>query len=103
MHDEKISPIHVNGTRKTLKLLTGSRFQWFAIDPGTKGFFGTGGGNYSFINGQYTENIEFFSRDSSRVGASLSFNGKVVDGNWHHSGKSSKGDDIYEVWSRINQ
>ena len=30
------------GPRKTLKLLTGSRFQWVAINPQTKQFFGTG-------------------------------------------------------------
>jgi hypothetical protein len=98
-----IVKIHQTGPRKTLKILTGKRFQWVAINPETREFFGTGGGNYTFANGKYTENIEFFSRDSSRVGASLSFDGKVVDGEWHHSGKSSRGDDIYEVWGRINR
>lgn len=33
------------GARKTLKLLTGSRFQWAAINPETKQFSGTGGGH----------------------------------------------------------
>ncbi len=101
--DGTISPIMQTGPRKTLKILTGNRFQWVAINPATKEFFGTGGGNYTFKNGEYTENIEFFSRDNTRVGASLSFSGKLEDGNWHHSGKSSKGDDIYEVWTRINK
>jgi hypothetical protein len=86
--------------RKTLKVLTGTKFQWAAINAETKEFFGTGGGSYTFINGKYTENIEFFSRDNSRVGASLSFDGKLVDGNWHHSGLSSIGNPIYEVWSK---
>lgn len=32
------------------------------------------------------------------------FDGKLVDGNWHHSGRSSTGNPIYEVWSReVNQ
>ena len=93
-------PIHQTGTRKTIKILTGTRFQWAAIDPGTKQFMGTGGGTYSFANGKYTEHIEFFSRDSSRTGSSLSFDGKLENGDWHHSGLSSKGDLIYEVWSR---
>lgn len=88
--------------RKTLKLLTGSRFQWMAINPVTKEFFGTGGGTYTFVNGKYTETIEFFSRDSTRVGASLQFDGKVDGDNWQHSGKSSKGEDLNEVWSREN-
>jgi len=89
--------------RKTLKVLTGSRFQWAAINAETKEFFGTGGGSYTFEKGKYTEKIEFFSRDNSRVGASLSFDGKLVDGNWHHSGLSSTGNPIYEVWTKENQ
>lgn len=98
----KIVDIHQTGPRKTLKMLTGGRFQWFAINPETKQFSGTGGGTYTFENGKYTENILFFSRDNSRVGASLEFDGKLVDDNWHHSGLSSKGDKIYEVWGRVN-
>jgi hypothetical protein len=101
MQDGKLTPIHQTGTRQTYKLLTGTRFQWAAIDPGKKEFSGTGGGTYTFKNGKYTEAIEFFSRDSSRVGASLTFDGKLENGEWHHSGKSSKGDPIYEIWSRV--
>lgn len=86
--------------RKTLKVLTGTKFQWAAINAETKEFFGTGGGSYTFVNGKYTENIEFFSRDNNRVGASLSFDGKLVEGNWHHSGLSSAGNPIYEVWTK---
>ncbi|AKD05869.1 hypothetical protein PKOR_20645 [Pontibacter korlensis] len=88
------------GPRKTLKILSANRFQWIAFNTATKEFFGTGGGTYTATNGKYTENIEFFSRDSSRVGASLSFNFKVQDGKWQHSGKSSTGKDINEVWER---
>lgn len=95
-----VTPIHRTGTRKTVKILSGTRFQWAAIDPGTKQFMGTGGGTYTFKDGKYTENIEFFSRDSSRVGSSLSFDGKLEAGDWHHSGLSSRGEPIYEVWSR---
>lgn len=100
MQEGKLQTIHQSGTRKTVKLLTGSKFQWVAIDPAAKGFYGTGGGRYTFENGKYTEHIEFFSRDNNRVGAALEFTGKVENGDWHHSGKSSNGSDIYEVWSR---
>lgn len=100
MQDGTLQPIHQRGTRKTVKILSGTRFQWAAIDPGTKEFMGTGGGRYSFDGGKYTEHIEFFSRDSSRVGSSLTFTGSVTNGDWHHSGLSSRGDSIYEVWSR---
>ena len=88
--------------RKTLKLLSATRFQWMAINPATKEFFGTGGGTYSFIKGKYTEQIEFFSRDSSRVGASLTFDGSVKDGIWNHSGKNSRGEPLDEVWTKEN-
>jgi hypothetical protein len=88
------------GARKTIKLLSGKRFQWAAINTDTGEFFGTGGGEYSFNGGKYTEHIEYFSRDSSRVGLSLHFDGKVEGKNWHHSGKSSKGDPINEIWSK---
>ncbi|WP_039053105.1 hypothetical protein [Sphingobacterium sp. T2] len=88
------------GNRKTLKLLIDGYFQWFAINPAEKGFYGTGGGNYTFQDGKYQENILFFSRDNSRVGVTLTFDGKIEEGQWHHSGKSSKGDPIYEIWSR---
>ena len=88
-----------NRPRKTMKMLSGTRFQWIAYNTETKEFMGTGGGVYTTIDGEYTENIEFFSRDDSRVGAHLKFNYSLIDGNWHHSGLSSKGDPIHEIWS----
>jgi hypothetical protein len=89
------------GPRKTLKFLSKSRFQWVAFNSETREFFGTGGGTYTLENGKYTEHIDFFSRDDTRVGASLSFDYKVEDGDsWHHSGLSSKGDPIYEIWKK---
>jgi hypothetical protein len=101
--DGKMGPISL-GMRRTLKLLSGTRFQWAAINIETGEFSGTGGGTYTFKDGKYTENIEFFSRDDSRVGASLSFDGKVDEKkDWHHSGLSSKGDKIYEVWTRLKE
>lgn len=87
------------GARKTMKILSGTYFQWIAYNSETGDFRGTGGGNYTTNDGQYTEIIKFFSRDSNRVGAELVFNYELKDGEWHHSGKSSKGDPIYEIWS----
>lgn len=91
------------GARKTLKILSATRFQWMAINPGTKEFSGTGGGTYTFKEGKYTENIEFFSRDSSRVGASLSFDGSVSNNVWTHKGINSRGEPLHEEWTRENQ
>ncbi|WP_036380568.1 hypothetical protein [Muricauda sp. MAR_2010_75] len=98
--DGEIVMRDTSGPRKTMKILSGTRFQWIAYNIETKQFMGTGGGTYTTINGKYTENIDFFSRDDTRVGASLQFNYELVDNDWHHSGLSSKGQPIYEVWSK---
>lgn len=87
------------GARRTVKILSGGRFQWIAFNSETKEFSGTGGGTYTAMDGKYVENITFFSRDDSRVGASLSFDFEVKDGEWHHSGMSSTGSPIYEIWT----
>lgn len=87
------------GARRTIKILSGGRFQWVAFNSETKEFSGTGGGTYTAVDGKYTENITFFSRDNSRVGASLGFDYQVIDGEWHHSGLSSTGNPIYEIWT----
>lgn len=99
MNNGEMQPMQ-RSARKTLKLLSGSRFQWMAINPETREFFGTGGGTYSFKNGRYTENIEFFSRDSTRVGASLSFDGTVSGNTWTHKGNNSRGEPLHEEWTR---
>lgn len=88
------------GARKTLKLLTGSRFQWAAINPQTKQFSGTGGGSYVLKDGKYTETIDFFSRDNGRVGRSLTFEATTSGNEWRHTGQSSTGGKVDEVWSR---
>jgi len=97
--DGEIQSRDTNRPRKTMKILSGTRFQWIAYNTETKQFSGTGGGTYTTEHGKYTENIEFFSRDDSRVGASLEFDYEIVDGAWHHSGLSSRGQPLYEIWS----
>ena len=97
--DGKTQLRDTSGPRKTMKILSGTRFQWIAYNTQTKQFMGTGGGTYTTIDGEYTENIEFFSKDDSKVGLSLKFNFELKDGKWHHSGSSSKGDPIHEIWS----
>lgn len=99
MQDGEIRKRDTDRPRKTMKILSGTRFQWIAYNTETKEFMGTGGGTYTTLDGKYTEHIEFFSRDNERVGASLEFNYELKNGDWHHSGLSSKGKSIYEVWS----
>jgi hypothetical protein len=90
----------VPGARRTMKILSGTRFQWIAYNTETKEFFGTGGGTFLTQNGKYTENIEFFSRDNSRVGNRLEFDFAIDGGTWNHKGLSSKGEPIDEIWTR---
>ena len=87
------------GERKTMKILSGTRFQWIAYHTGTGDFMGTGGGTYTAVNGKYVENIEFFSRNKDRVGASLEFEFKIDGNEWHHSGLNSRGEPLYEMWT----
>ena len=99
IRNDEMQSIDTSRPRKTMKILSGTRFQWIAFNTETKQFRGTGGGSYTTKDGKYTENIEFFSRDNSRVGASLKFNFELILGDWRHSGKTSKGDPLNEVWS----
>ena len=68
----------VDGPRKTMKLLSGKRFQWIAYNTETKQFMGTGGGTYTTKNGVYSENIEFFSRDNTKTGLRLKFDFDLI-------------------------
>ncbi|PIB28509.1 DUF4488 domain-containing protein [Maribacter sp. 4G9] len=88
--------------RKTLKFLLDGRFQWIAYQTETMAFSGTGGGSFTSVDGVYTENIEFFSRDNNRVGANLEFNYEIKGDDWHHTGNNSRGEPMYEIWSRRN-
>lgn len=98
--DGKTTERDTTSPRKTMKILSGTRFQWIAYDTSTKQFMATGGGSYTTEDGNYKESIEFFSRDDSRVGMELVFQYHLMDGAWHHSGRSSKGDPINEIWRK---
>ncbi|MDG1571242.1 hypothetical protein OZ410_02870 [Robiginitalea sp. M366] len=88
-----------NTPRKTLKFLMDGYFQWIAYNTETMAFMGTGGGRYAAVDGAYTELIRFFSRDDSRVGAELNFEYERMGNDWHHKGKNSRGEPMYEIWS----
>jgi hypothetical protein len=85
--------------RKTMKILIDGFFQWIAFNTETFKFSGSGGGEYETIDGKYIEIIQYFSRDDSRVGAELDFNYEIKNEDWLHTGLSSKGKPINEVWS----
>ena len=88
--------------RKTMKVLIDGFFQWIAFNTETFKFSGSGGGEYETVDGKYIEIIQYFSRDDSRVGAELDFNYEVKNKDWYHSGFSSKGNPINEVWTIRN-
>ena len=90
----------ISKPRKTMKFLKNGNFQWIAFNTETFQFFGSGGGTYSAKNGIYKENIQFFSRNNKSVGRILPFNYSLKGVDWHHSGKSSKGNPIYEIWTQ---
>lgn len=92
----------VNRPRKTMKILSGTRFQWIAYNTESKQFMGTGGGTYTTINGEYKESIDFFSRDDSKAGIELKFDYDIIDNEWNHQGFSSKGDPLHEIWIKRN-
>lgn len=86
--------------RKTVKVMSGTRFQWIAMNSQTGQFFGTGGGTYTYDGGIYTETILFFPRNPDRIGAYLSFKADVNNSVWVHSGNSSTGTPIKEIWQK---
>ena len=89
--------------RKTMKILIDGFFQWIAFNTETFKFSGSGGGEYETLDGKYIEIIQYFSRDDSRVGAVLDFNYEIKNKDWYHSGLSSKGNPINEVWTIRNK
>lgn len=91
---------NTSGPRKTMKILSGTRFQWIAYNIESKEFMGTGGGTYTTENGKYSETIEFFSKDNSRVGLTLKFYYTLQNSIWKHMGLSSKSEPINEIWSK---
>tara|TARA_A100000164_G_scaffold366702_1_gene387862 strand:+ start:59 stop:715 length:657 start_codon:yes stop_codon:yes gene_type:complete len=92
----------VSKPRKTMKFLKNGYFQWIAFNTETFQFFGSGGGLYNAENKTYTENIEFFSRNNKSVGRILPFQYSIDGNDWHHQGRSSKGNPMHEIWTRRN-
>jgi hypothetical protein len=89
---------------RTIKLLSGTRFQWATWDQKKGDFVGTGGGSYETMDGYYTENLEFFSRDSIRVGQSITFGCEIKGDTWHHEEYAgSRGLQINEIWVRMKK
>jgi hypothetical protein len=100
MTDEGERRRDLTGPRKTMKFLIDGHFQWIAFNTASFQFFGSGGGTYTATEGVYTEHIDYFSRDNTRVGASLPFQYLQKGNDWYHKGNSSKGVPMHEIWTK---
>jgi hypothetical protein len=65
--DGKTQSRDISGPIKTMKILSGKRFQRISYNTETNQVLGAGGGFYSTTNNEYIENTEFFSTDDSKV------------------------------------
>ncbi len=95
---------HLKKHHNKLKILSGTRFQWVEYNGKKNEFVACGGGTYSYAQQTYTENLEFFSADSTVVGKDITFT-CLQDGNeWVHREKLARGSDealgVDEIWSR---
>ncbi len=86
--------------RRTMKVLSGSRFHWIAYNVKDKQFINAGGGDYIAKDGKYTEHIEFFTKTPESVGKTVSFQYSFVNGDWRHKGEKSTGGPMDECWSK---
>ncbi len=99
--DQGESRRRIDVPRITMKMLLDGHFQWIAFNKETFEFSGTGGGKYIADNtGSYIEQIEFFSRNSGRVGAKLPFKYNIKGNDWFHQGNSSNGEPMHEIWTK---
>jgi hypothetical protein len=86
--------------RRTMKVLSGTRFHWIAYNVQTKEFMNAGGGSYTARDGKYTEHIDFFTKTPESIGKTLAFQYSFVNGDWRHKGEKSTGGPLDECWSR---
>lgn len=97
--DGMTESIDTGDARKTLKMLSGTRFQSIEYNSQSGELYGTTAGTYTAISAKYIENIEVYSRDISKVGVSLGFDYQIASGDWTYSGQSMEGELINEMWA----
>jgi len=86
----------IKGPLKTLKILSGTLFQCVTFNTETNEFLGCYGGRYTYKDGKYTERIQFYWKNSEKVGTSVSFDASVDNDTWTIKQGSSK----KEEWTR---
>jgi hypothetical protein len=87
-----------------LKMLTADRFIWVIYDSKTKLVALSMGGSYSLQGSNYTETVEFYLPEGMKVylGKEQVFTIRVEGDRLYQSGKLSDGQNIEEIWQRVN-
>ncbi len=88
---------------KMTKLVSGGRWIWTIVIDGR--IVAAAGGNYTFKDDVFTENVTFVASDSHKhlVGKSFAYPLKIEDGKWHLQGtfKLDEGEMVIdEIWER---
>lgn len=82
-----------------VKILADGHFMFAFFDKDQQSFFSCGGGEYAYEDGIYTESILFHTIDPTLVGRALSFDAKIMDGKWYHTG-AIDGEEMNEVFQK---
>jgi predicted DsbA family dithiol-disulfide isomerase len=53
----------------------------------------------TILKKKLSKNIEYFSKDLTRVGMQLEFDYNLNNERWNHRGFSSKGKPLHEIWT----
>jgi hypothetical protein len=87
-----------------IKMLTADRFIWVIYDSKTKLVAMSMGGSYSLQGSNYRETIEFYLPEGMKVylGKEQVFTIRVEGDRLFQSGKLSDGQNIEEIWQRVN-
>lgn len=91
---------NIESPRKTMKFLRDGHFHWVAFHTETMRFLGCGGGTYKTKDRKYFEEIDYFSRDNSKVSLTLEFNYDTKGYDWFHKGYSTSGNPMHEIWTK---
>jgi len=86
--------------RRTMKLIVGDYFQWVSYNVVSKKFFDAGGGKQSHGNGQYNEEIEYFTKTPASIGKKMNYTYSISGDDWRHTGQKSTGGQLDECWTR---
>lgn len=84
-----------------VKIITDNYFTNASYDLKSKEFIGTSGGAYSTKGNNFSEIIEFFTWDSTKVGTTNNFNYKLTKNQLEFSGDRN-GEPFREIWERID-